>query len=206
MTGSVATVSAHTIAIALTFSLITGMHIILGELAPKTMALQRPEQTALWVAAPIAVFNRVFRPFIWVMNQAGRLVVSPFGLDPAADAEERLDSDELALVIQASARAGLLSTSELHIARRALEYGEIQADRVMVPRMDVVALQVDATLDDVLETVRLHDHRRYPVFDGDLDNTIGILDTRISSAAARRRRRMASARAACGCHPGIREP
>ena len=169
---------AHGIAIAVTFTLITGMHIILGELAPKTMALQRAEQTALWVAAPIEIFNRIFRPFIWAMNQAGRLVVRPFGLASASESEERLDSDELALVIQASARAGLLSTSELHIARRALEYGAIQADQVMVPRMDVVALSVDAGLDEVLETVRRHEHRRYPAFDGDLDNTVGILDTK----------------------------
>ena len=169
---------AHGIAIAVAFTLITGMHIILGELAPKTMALQRSEQTALWVAAPIEVFNRIFRPFIWVMNQAGRLVVRPFGLTPASEAEERLDTEELALVIAASARAGLLSSSELHIARRALEYGEIQADQVMVPRLDVVALPLEATLDDVIDTVRRHDHRRYPVYDGDLDNTTGILDTK----------------------------
>jgi magnesium and cobalt exporter, CNNM family len=170
--------SAHSIAIALTFSLITGMLIVFGELAPKMLALQRSEETALWVAAPIAVFNRVFRPFIWTMNRAGRLVVRPLGLRAAGGSEARLDSDELGLVIAASARAGLLSTSELHIARRALEYSEIQADQVMVPRMEVVALAADADLDEVLETVRLHDHRRYPVFDGDLDNTIGILDTK----------------------------
>ena len=170
--------SAHGIALGLTFALITGMHIILGELAPKTLALRRSEETALWVAAPIAVFNRIFRPFIWTMNQAGRLVVRPFGLGGSMETEERLDSDELELVIEASARAGLLSSAELHIARRALEYSEIQADQVMVPRMEVVGLAVDAKLDEVLETVRLHDHRRYPVYDGDLDNTIGILDTK----------------------------
>src|SRR5689334_22912937 len=74
--GWTATAVAHAVSVAIAFTLITTFHIVFGELAPKTLALQRSEQTALFVAAPIAVFNRVFRPFIWIMNAAGRAVVS----------------------------------------------------------------------------------------------------------------------------------
>lgn len=173
-----ATAVAHGVAVFVAFALITTMHIVLGELAPKTLALQRSEATALWVAAPIAVFNRIFRPFIWVMNAAGRAVVAPFGIHPASEHESNLSADELELVIQASARAGLLSTSELMIARRALEFSAIQADQIMVPRTEVIALDSEASLDEVLSVVEQRQHTRYPVFEEDLDHILGILDAK----------------------------
>ncbi len=169
---------AHTVAVAVAFTLITTLHIVLGELAPKTLALQRSEATALWVAAPIAVFNRVFRPFIWVMNAAGRLVVRPFGIAPASEHESNLSPEELELVIQASARAGLLSSSELMLARRALEFSAIQADQIMVPRTELVAIDSTASLEEVLNLVEQRQHTRYPVFDEDLDHILGVLDAK----------------------------
>lgn len=169
---------AHTVSVIVAFTVITTLHIVLGELAPKTMALQRSEATALWVAAPIAVFNRVFRPFIWVMNAAGRAVVRPFGIAPASEHEANLSPEELELVIQASARAGLLSSSELMLARRALEFSAIQADQIMVPRTEVVAIDSTAGLEEVLSLVEQHQHTRYPVFEDDLDHILGVLDAK----------------------------
>lgn len=176
--GSWAPAISHGVAVAISFALITTLHIVLGELAPKTLALQRSEATALWVAAPIAVFNRIFRPFIWLMNAAGRAVVRPFGIHPAHEHEASLDTDELELVIQASARAGLLSTSELLLARRALEFSAIQADQIMVPRTEVVAIDAEDPLSEILDIVAKHQHTRYPVFEGDLDHILGILDAK----------------------------
>jgi len=176
--GWAATAGAHAAAVAIAFSLITALHIILGELAPKSLALQRTEATALWVSLPISVFNRLFRPFVWALNAAGRLVVRPFGIGPAAEHEANLSAEELEIVIQASARAGLLSTSELLLARRALEFSAIQADQIMVPRTEVVALDAEAPLADVLAVVERHQHSRYPVFEGDLDHILGILDVK----------------------------
>ncbi len=169
---------AHGIAVAIAFVLITSLHIVMGELAPKTLALQRTEAVALWVAAPIAVFNRIFRPFIWAMNMAGRAVVRPFGIGPAHAHEENLAPDELELVIEASARAGLLSTSELLLARRALEFSAIQADQIMVPRTEVVAFDADDDLADLLATMEGHHHTRYPVYENDLDHILGIVDVK----------------------------
>jgi CBS domain containing-hemolysin-like protein len=173
-----ATAVAHTVAVAVAFIVITTLHIVLGELAPKTLALQRSEATALWVAAPIAIFNRVFRPFIWVMNAAGRAVVAPFGIRPASEHEGNLAPEELELVIQASARAGLLSTSELMLARRALEFSAIQADQIMVPRTEVAAIDANASMEEVLGIVERHQHTRYPVFEDDLDHILGVLDAK----------------------------
>ncbi len=169
---------AHTTSVVIAFTLITTLHIVLGELAPKTLALQRSEGTALMVAAPIAVFNRVFRPFIWVMNALGRLVIRPLGIGPAGDHETNLPVEELELVIEASARAGLLSTSELLIARRALEFGAIQADQIMVPRTELIAFDSEDSLDDILAVVDATQHSRYPVFEGDLDHILGILEVK----------------------------
>jgi CBS domain containing-hemolysin-like protein len=168
---------AATISFIAAFTLITTLHIVLGELAPKTIALQRPESTALWVVTPIVVFGRIFRPFIWTMNTAGRLVVRLFGVAPAGEHDATLSAEELEIVIQASARAGLLSSSELVLARRALEFGEIRADQIMVPRTEVVALDSALNLAEILAFIERHPHTRYPVFEENLDSVLGILDT-----------------------------
>ncbi|MGI8927221.1 MAG: hemolysin family protein [Tepidiformaceae bacterium] len=170
--------AAHAVAVAVAFIVITTLHIVLGELAPKTLALQRSEATALWVAAPIAIFNRVFRPFIWFMNQLGRAVVRPLGVGPTGEHQSNLPAEELELVIEASARAGLLSTSELLIARRALEFSAIQADQIMVPRTEMVAIDGDDPLEEVLTVVAQAQHTRYPVFEEDIDHILGILDAK----------------------------
>lgn len=174
--GVAGTAAAHTIAVAVAFAAITTLLIVFGELAPKQMALARAERTALWMAAPMAVFARVFRPFIWALNGMGLGVARLAGVRPAADAEATLAPEELEIVMEASERAGLLSTAELLLARRGLEFGEIQASRIMVPRTEVVAIDAAATLQEALATVTAHPHRRYPVSEGDLDHVLGLLD------------------------------
>ena len=172
------TAAAHTIAVTLTFILITALLIVFGELAPKTMALAQAERTALWVAAPIEIFARIFRPFIWALNRMGRAVARLFGVQPVADGHSTLAPEELGLVMEASARAGLLSTAELLLAQRGLAFGDIQADQIMAPRTDVVAIEAGASLDEALALMGEHPHRRYPVYEGDLDHIVGILDTK----------------------------
>lgn len=174
--GVAGTAAAHTIAVTIAFIAITALLIVFGELAPKQMALARAERTALWMAAPMAVFARVFRPFIWALNGMGLGVARLAGVRPVADAEATLAPEELEIVMEASERAGLLSTAELLLARRGLEFGEIQASRIMVPRTEVVAIDAAATMEEALATVTAHPHRRYPVSEGDLDHVLGLLD------------------------------
>ena len=173
------TAASHTIAVTLTFILITALHIVFGELAPKTLALERAERTALWVVAPMEVFTRIFRPFIWALNGMGLAVVRLGGVRPASGgAQATLAPEELEIVMEASARAGLLSTAELLLARRGLEFGEIQADQIMAPRTDVVAIEAGSSMEEVIAVTGEHSHRRYPVYEGDLDYVIGLLDAK----------------------------
>jgi CBS domain containing-hemolysin-like protein len=165
-------------AFVLSFTMITTLLIVLGELAPKGFALQRSEGTALALSLPLAAFNRIFQPLTWLLNWLGRAVLRAFGVGSASGRGDNLSPEELELVIEASARAGLLSTSELVLARRALEFGAIQADQIMVPRTEVVAIDIATPLEDVLATVEAAQHTRYPVFDGDLDHVTGMLDAK----------------------------
>lgn len=176
--GWVGTAAAHTIAVTVAFIAITAILIVFGELAPKRMALAGAEGTALWMAAPMAVFTRLFRPFIWALNGMGLAVARLAGVRPAAALESTLAPEELGIVMEASQRAGLLSTAELLLARRGLEIGEIQASQIMVPRTEVAAIEAGATLEEALATVTAHPHRRYPVYEGDLDHVLGLLDAK----------------------------
>ena len=169
---------AQVTSVALAFAVITALVIVFAELAPKSIALSNAEGVALWLALPLNVFRTIFTPVVWLLNRAGRAVVRPFGIRPAGSADETLDTDELELVIEASARAGLLSTSELLLARRALEFSAIQADQIMVPRTEVVAVDSEDSLDDVLLKIKTHQHTRYPVFEEDLDHILGVLDAK----------------------------
>jgi CBS domain containing-hemolysin-like protein len=172
------TAAAHTIAVTLTFIFITALLIVFGELAPKNLALAQAERTALWVVAPMEVFARIFRPFIWLLNRMGLGVARLAGVRPVTGVESTLAPEELELVMEASARAGLLSTAELLLAQRGLEFGELQADQVMAPRRDVAAIDASSSMDEVLAITGEHPHRRYPVYEGDLDHIIGLLDTK----------------------------
>jgi len=162
----------------LAFLIVTTLVIVFAELAPKSIALARTEQVAFFVALPVAIFATAFRPFVWLLHRGGAAVVRPLGIGPRNGENETLDPEELELVIEASARAGLLSTSELMLARRALEFSAIQADQIMVPRTEVVALEANQSLDEILVTVDKHQHTRYPVFEEDLDHILGILDAK----------------------------
>ena len=170
----------------LAFLVITTALIVFGELAPKSLALARAESVALAVALPLAIFRTVFRPFVWVMNAAGLATVRAMGVHPRPEHEAQMDTEELELVIEASARAGLLSTSELLLARRALQFSAIQADQIMVPRTEVVAIDADATLEHVLDISEAHLHARYPVYRGTLDDILGVLEIKALLTLLRR--------------------
>lgn len=177
---------ANTIAFVISFGIVTSAVIVFGELAPKAFTIARTEAVALWVVVPVEIFRRVFRPFVWALNAAGRAVVRPLGVDPSVDQSESLEPEELELVLSASERAGFLSQSELLLARRALEFSAIQADQIMIPRTELVAIDADASLDEVLSTVDRYQHTRYPVFEDDLDHILGIVDAKDLLALVRR--------------------
>jgi CBS domain containing-hemolysin-like protein len=167
------------VAVVVAFTVVTFAVIVFGELAPKSIALARAERVALTLALPVQIFALIFRPVVFVMNKAGQAVVKPFGLQSKGhDDSETLDAEELDLVIQASARAGLLSNSELLIARRALEFSAIQANQIMIPRTEVVAVDATSSLEEVLALAAKTGHTRYPVYEENIDHISGILDVK----------------------------
>jgi CBS domain containing-hemolysin-like protein len=171
-------ISAHGIAFIIAFSLITVMHIVFGELAPKTIALQHSESTSLWVAAPLEVFLKVFRPIIFAMNGLGRLVVRAIGLQDTSGHALIHSEAELRMLVTASAQGGFLEETEQEIIDRAFVFHDDTAIDVMLPRTEIVGLPLDVGTAQVEQTLQTHRLERYPVWDGDSDHITGVLHAR----------------------------
>jgi CBS domain containing-hemolysin-like protein len=168
----------HGAAVALAFLIITFLHVVLGELAPKAVALERADDVALVVAVPLLVFGRMFRPFIQAMNAAGNWVVRQMKLPPVRASSSVHSPDEIDMLIEEGQEAGVIQPDEATYARAVFELSDKKVRDVMVPREKVVAFSRDAKPDDILETARMSAHTRMPVWDGDPDNVVGIVNTK----------------------------
>jgi putative hemolysin len=168
----------HSLAVAIAFALVTALHIILGELAPKSIALQRPERIALLVARPTALFLAVFRPVIRIMNGIGNLVVRLLGFEPAHGHTNVHSPEELEMLVHSSREAGLLEESEERLLHRAFDFGDVQIREVMRPRTEVDAVAVDMPLRELLRIIGASHHSRYPVYQGTMDTVLGVLHTK----------------------------
>ncbi len=172
---SLAVVTAHSIAVALSFAAITALHIVLGELAPKTMALQHSETIALLVVPPTRWFMRACWPFIWALNRLGNLAVRTVGLRPASRHSLVHSEEELKMLVTASQEAGVLEEEEEQMLHRVFGFSDLSAGQIMVPRTEMVAVAIDAPLATVAETVARGGHARLPVYRGDLDDIAGVM-------------------------------
>jgi CBS domain containing-hemolysin-like protein len=175
---AVGEVLGHAAAVAVAFTIITALHVVAGELAPKGVALQYPEQTALVVSAPLRAFRVVFRPVIWLLNESGWLAARLMGVSRDVESHSHIGAEELRLVVQASAQAGAIETEEQFLLERVLRFGELTVASVMVPRTELVALPVDTSTKEATALVAEHHHSRYPVYRKDIDNIIGVIHVR----------------------------
>jgi len=157
-------VYAHTAAIVLAFALITYLHVILGELVPKSLALQRAERVALAVAAPMDVFLTVARPFLFFMRRSGGFVLRLFGSREVRRGAVH-SPDELKLIVTASRQFGQIPPLQEEMLHNALELDNITVREVMVPRPDIFALPGDLTLDEALARIVEEQHSRIPIYD-----------------------------------------
>ena len=171
-----ALVYAHTIAIVIAFGLITFMHVILGELVPKSLALQRAEQVALAVAAPMDVFLTLTRPVTFIMGKSAGYVLRIFGLRKMRQGPVH-SPDEVKLIVSASRELGQIAQAQEEMVHHALELENITAREVMVPRPDIFSLPGDLTLQEALEHVVEEQHSRVPVYDpkSGPEHIIGVL-------------------------------
>jgi CBS domain containing-hemolysin-like protein len=171
-------VVTHTAATALAFLLITYMHVVFGELVPKAAAIQTADRTALWLAGPLTAFAQLTRPLIVVMNATGNRVLRLFGLQPAT-AEEMVHSvEELRLLIEDTEEAGILDPDQAEFVQNVFELSDKRVVACMVPRDRMAALELNTPPDKVLEAVRTGAHTRMPVYEGDPDNIVGIVNTK----------------------------
>jgi len=172
---ALAATTAHTIAVAIAFAIVTALHIVLGELAPKTIALDRPEATALLVVKPTEVFMRVLWPFIQLLNRMGRAVVNLLGMRGAGGHALVHSEEELKMLVTASQEAGVLEEQEEQMLHRVFGFADLTAEQVMVPRTELVGIEAGASLDQVVAAVASSGFARLPVYRNDMDDLAGIL-------------------------------
>jgi CBS domain containing-hemolysin-like protein len=163
---------------AIAIGIVTYLHVVFGELAPRSMALAHPEEAARWLAWPLVLFERVVRPFTWTLNASANGVLKIFG-QKAFDSEEGVHSpDELRLLVEQSQESGALDTADANMIEGVFEFSEKNARKVMTPRTGIDAIPHDATLEEVLAIAEESGRSRYPIFEENLDNIVGLMLTR----------------------------
>lgn len=161
--------------IGIGFTIVTVLHIVLGELVPKSIALQRPEGTSVIIARPTALFLNIFRPVIWLMNGIGNSIVRMLGFEPAEGHNQVHSAEELEMLVMSSHEAGLLQASEEKLLRRIFDFSDLQVREIMIPRVDVDALPADTSFQDLLQHITTRKLTRYPIYHDNIDDIIGIL-------------------------------
>jgi CBS domain containing-hemolysin-like protein len=170
-----AVTTAHSIAVAVAFAVITALHITVGELAPKTIALERSEATALLVVGPTELFMKAFWPFIHAMNGMGRAIVNLIGLRGAGRHALVHSEEELKMLVTASQEAGVLEEHEEQMLHRVFGFSDLTAGQVMVPRTELAAIAADASREALLEQLGRAGYPTLPVYRNNLDTVVGIL-------------------------------
>ena len=173
--GRVSEVALHTISFAVAFTIITFLHIVLGELAPKTLALERAEKTALAIAWPMQAFYKIFQWPIRLLDWAGTRTVRLFGLHPSGDHAAVYTEEELRNLVDASRRSGHLKESEQKLIHKVFEFSDAEVREAMVPRTEIEALPAAATLEEARAKFRSTGYSRLPVYRERLDDIVGLL-------------------------------
>ena len=170
-----AAATAHSIAVAISFAVITATVIVFGELAPKWIALERPEATAIWLVRPLELFMRVFWPFIRLVHGTAQGVLRMLGLRGADHRAMVHSEEELKMLVTASQEAGVLEEQEEQMLHRVFGFADLTAGQVMIPRTELVAVAADTPLRELLRQIGQGEPTRLPVYREDLDDVVGML-------------------------------
>ncbi len=160
---------------AIALTLVTYLHVVFGELAPRSAALNHPERFARWLTPPLAAFAWLVTPFTAFLNSSANLVLRLFGQKPATERENVHSAEELRIIVEQSQEGGVLLAQDADMLEGVFEFSEKNARDVMTPRTDIDALPLDASLDDTMRLVEESGRSRYPVFEDTIDNIIGVL-------------------------------
>ncbi|HYF04252.1 MAG TPA: hemolysin family protein [Patescibacteria group bacterium] len=165
---------AHKISFPIAFAIITVLHIVLGELAPKSLAIQRSESVTLAVSIPMKGFYFLFRPFIWVLNNLANWLLRKIGIDPAKE-QELHSAEELRYILEESSRGGMIESSDHRLIENVFDFAATTANQIMVPRTQIVALELGMTSQEIMEQLIEEGYSRLPVYEGSIDNIIGVV-------------------------------
>lgn len=165
----------HSFAIIIAFGLITFLHVVFGELAPKSFAIQRAELITLWLALPMRAFYFLFYPGVILLNGTANRILKLFKLDPASEAEQTHTQEELQMLISQSYQGGHMDESEQKLLQNVFDFEDLSASDVMLPRLDTVFLFKQYSLEQNLSIARESGHTRYPLCDGTPDKVVGLI-------------------------------
>jgi CBS domain containing-hemolysin-like protein len=166
---------SHSISAALAFALITFLHVVVGELAPKSIALQDPEATSLTVAGPTLWTEQIFKPAIWMLNGAGNALLKLVGVQPAGSHALIHSVEELRMLVSASAEGGAVAAEEGEMLNAIFDLGDLVVRQVMIPRTEMIAIEAEAPLQEIIALVNQSTYTKFPVFEVSLDQVVGIL-------------------------------
>lgn len=167
----------HLLSFGIAFIVMTYLHVVVGELAPKTFSIQKAEAVTLLFSALIIWFYKIMYPFIWILNGSARILVGMFGLKPASEHELAHSEEELRLLLAESYKSGAINQSELKYVNNIFEFDERLAKEIMIPRTEMITTSEHDTIGAFLEMAALEQYTRYPVTtDGDKDQIIGMIN------------------------------
>jgi CBS domain containing-hemolysin-like protein len=166
---------SHSISAGIAFAIITFLHVVVGELAPKSIALQNPEGTSLVIARPTLWSERLFKPFIWALNGTGNALLRLVGVQPASGHQLVHSVEELKMLVTASAEGGVVAPQESELLHAIFEFGDLLVRQVMIPRTEIIAVEADLPLTEILPLITESTYTKFPVYDDDLDNILGII-------------------------------
>jgi CBS domain containing-hemolysin-like protein len=158
------------------FGIVTFFHVVVGELAPKTLAIQKAEEVTMTVARPIILFHKIMYPFIWVLNHSSRAITGLFGLHPASEHELAHSEEELRILLSESLEGGEINQSEYKYVNNIFDFDERLAKEIMVPRTEIVCIDIEDSIETIKDIIISEKYTRYPVMEGDKDNILGMMN------------------------------
>ncbi|MCA1023449.1 hemolysin family protein [Halobacillus litoralis] len=165
----------HTLSFAIAFFVITFLHVVLGELAPKTVAIQKAEAITLMLSRPLMLYSKVMYPLIWLLNGAANIFVRMLGYHTANESEEAHSEEELRHILSQSYQKGEINRSEYTYVDRIFEFDNRTAKEIMIPRTEMAVIHVHQSVSNTIREVKQNRFTRYPVIDGNKDEVIGII-------------------------------
>ncbi|WP_248733939.1 hemolysin family protein [Neobacillus rhizosphaerae] len=168
--------ATHLLSVGIAFATITFLHVVVGELAPKTLAIQKAEWITMAVSRPLIFFYKLMFPFIWVLNGSARIVSGIFGLKPVSENEIAHTEEELRIILSESYKSGEINQSEFKYVNKIFDFDNRIAKEIMVPRTEIVSMSKEDTLETFLKVIREEKFTRYPIIDGDKDHIIGLVN------------------------------